>query len=139
MGLDSNLWRVHFTGYCREDIYDFKGRLAHIDSRKVVYVFEEACYWRKNWLVHEWFTRNAQAGQDNNTMFFMTRDDLVRFVDIAKKVLARETWQYACRHLPTKHGYGDGYFYDVDQAIMRIEDELLREPQCSRYCYRGDY
>lgn len=59
-----------------------------IDPNKVVFIVEEAGYWRKANAIHQWFVDYVQDGEDDCKEYYVSTDSLQKLLDTVNKVLA---------------------------------------------------
>ena len=52
-----------------------------------IHVGFEAGYWRKANHIHKWFVTNVQEGKDDCGDYYVRREDLMRLLDICKKII----------------------------------------------------
>ena len=135
MGLDMYLTRK--TYIWEEDRKDFKVSLPpkyNVNVAKINYIEEEAIYWRKANMIHDWFVRNVQNDDDDCGNYYVSKDDLKKLYDIIVEVLINK--KKAEQLLPTASGFFfgdtdyDTFYFDtlVDtkkklKAILDLKDE----------------
>lgn len=93
MGLDMYLSKRKFIGAQYEHrkvsgTVDIKigEKQVPIDFKKLSYVEEEACYWRKANAIHKWFVDNCQEGIDDCREHYVERSDLETLLEKCKAV-----------------------------------------------------
>lgn len=58
-----------------------------LDISKISYLIEEAAYWRKANMVHDWFVNNVQGGEDNCQEYYVDDEKLEELVILCKNIL----------------------------------------------------
>ena len=89
----------------------------------------EAGYWRKANMIHEWFVKNVQGGEDQCRPHYVSREQLQELKETCEQVL--ENRKKAAELLPTQSGfffggtdYDEWYFQDIEATIQIIDDAL---------------
>lgn len=93
MGLDMYLKRKKFIG-AQYEHRNVTGKIEikagekeiPIDFKKVSYIEEDVCYWRKANAIHKWFVDNVQGGVDNCGEYYVSSDDLKELLFKCEKV-----------------------------------------------------
>lgn len=86
MGLDMYLNRRLYTDEYDGIEINLSADLDYINPKNIHYIIERVAYWRKANQIHNWFVENVQGGQDDCGEYFVSRDDLVRLLDVCQKV-----------------------------------------------------
>ena len=113
------------------------------DDSPVKEVQIEAGYWRKANMIHDWFVKNVQGGEDECRPHYVAREQLEELRDLCKQVL--ENRELAPQLLPTASGfffggtdYDEWYFGDLE-ATVRIVDDALALPNSWEFEYRSSW
>lgn len=93
MGLDMYLTRKKYVGANYEHrnikgIIDIKmgDKQIPVDFKKVTYIEEESCYWRKANAIHKWFVDKVQGGIDDCKPYYVELSDLEDLLSLCKEV-----------------------------------------------------
>ena len=124
MGLDMYLTKKHYNG-----------------------AKEEVAYWRKVNMIHYWFVKNVQEGNDNCDEYYVTIEQLQTLLDLCKKV--KEDVELGKELLPTAEGfffgsteYDEYYMENIDYtigALTTIIKKHSEEDLDSDYYYRSSW
>lgn len=113
------------------------------DASPVKEVQIEAGYWRKANMIHDWFVKNVQDGEDECRPHYVGREQLEELRDLCKQVL--ENREKASELLPTASGfffgstdYDEYYFQDLEQTV-EIIDAALELPPSWDFEYRSSW
>jgi hypothetical protein len=117
----------------------------NIDVKKIVYIEEEAGYWRKANMIHNWFVDNVQDGKDDCRDYYVDISKLEELLRICKQVSKNHS--VAEELLPSKSGfffgdtdYDEWYYKDVEETIKLLEDILTKEgSKEAEYYYRSSW
>ena len=93
MGLDMRLTRKKYIG-AQYEHRNVTGKAQiiigdkeiPIDLKKVSYIEEEVCYWRKANQIHKWFVDNIQDCNDDCRSYYVRVQDLENLLKVCKKV-----------------------------------------------------
>lgn len=96
MGLDMYLYKKNYVKnwehQSEEEKHSIKitkgGKETSIKSDRIIYIIEEAGYWRKANAIHQWFVDNVQKGEDDCGNHYVSSDDLKKLLDTVNTVLA---------------------------------------------------
>ena len=145
MGLDMYLRKHIYIGANYSDINGVEGKIeitknGHplpIDFNKVVFIVEEAGYWRKANQIHKWFVDNVQDGEDDCKEHYVSIEQLKELVNICKQIMSAykedkdKGIALAQELLPTQAGfffgstdYDEYYFDDIQDTINQLEPLL---------------
>ena len=120
------------------------GKKIPIDFKRVVYIEEEGCYWRKANQIHKWFVDNVQNGVDNCGDYYVSTKNLQELLDVCKEVKANP--DKAPELLPTQEGfffggteYDEWYFKDIDYTIEQLSKILEEEKQLNEDGFYSDF
>ncbi|MBR1775957.1 hypothetical protein IJ750_02645 [bacterium] len=134
MGLDMYLNKKTYIG-ANYEFNNISGTLAlkrdnvpiPIQLNKVRFILEEQAYWRKANQIHRWFVNNVQKGVDDCGTYEVSGEELLRLVDLCKRVLADHT--LADSLLPSQDGfffgsteYDEYYFEDLENTLEQLKD-----------------
>ena len=93
MGLDMYLSRKKYIGanYEHRNVTGsasimIGGKKIPIDFKKISYIEESVCYWRKANAIHKWFVDNVQEGNDNCRPYWVPIEKLEQLLRICKEV-----------------------------------------------------
>ena len=148
MGLDMYLYRKSWvkTGHYyldehREEIKITRGG-KDVDTSKIRYIIEEACYWRKANAIHRWFVDNVQKGVDDCGEYRVNEETLRDLLNICKEIL--DDHDKAYKLLPTQEGfffgstaYDEYYFSDIQHTYDALLNVL--EDDASEYTYHSSW
>ncbi len=124
MGLDMFLSKKIFIGgnyehrkVTGEINLSADGEPIKVDLKKLVYMEEEAGYWRKANAIHNWFVQNCQDGEDDCRNAYVTISDLKELLSLCNEVL---------NVVRTKQGQVvNGYSFDAEgNKINSYEDGI---------------
>ena len=94
-------------------------------------VFEYVGYWRKAYVIHDWFVENVQDGEDDYEVHAVSKEQLEELRTICKDILSGKTRPEDT--LPDYHGltpnyqeYGEDYMYAL-QTTVEILDKLFAQ------------
>jgi hypothetical protein len=59
-----------------------------IDPDKIVYIIQDAGYWRKANAIHRWFVENVQEGEDDCKEYYVDQEKLKELLRTVEEVLA---------------------------------------------------
>lgn len=139
MGLDSYLKKTKKTNHTIEELVEINNLddlnphteiakdflpLREYEFLKDCYtIFYEVAYWRKFNALHNYFVENHQDGIDECQYTEIFKDDLVKLLNILKKV--KKTKDSSLLKPVGGFFFGstdvdDGYFHDVKNAIKQI-------------------
>lgn len=120
------------------------GKKIPIDFKRIVYIEEEGCYWRKANQIHKWFVDNVQNGVDNCGDYYVSTKNLQELLDVCKEVKASP--DKAPELLPTQEGfffggteYDEWYFKDIDYTIEQLSKILEEEKQLNEDGFYSDF
>lgn len=95
----------------------------------VTYIEQEACYWRKANMIHNWFVQNVQEGVDDCKDYEVTRDKIKELIELCKSVLKDKS--SANIILPARGGfffgstaYDEFYFKDLEYTVETLTKAL---------------
>lgn len=151
MGLDMYLRRKKYIGanYEHRNVTGsaniiIGGKKIPIDFKRIVYIEEEGCYWRKANQIHKWFVDNVQNGVDNCRDYYVSTKNLQKLLDVCKEVKANP--DKAPELLPTQEGfffggteYDEWYFKDIDYTIEQLSRLLEEEKQLNEDGFYSDF
>lgn len=147
MGLDMYLYRRtyvqnwdHMGPEERHEITVSKGgKPTAIDTKRIVYIIEQAAYWRKANAIHAWLVGERD---DNCEEFYVPTERLAELVKLCKTVLADP--KKAEELLPTQSGfffgsteYDEGYIADLQDTVKQLEP--LLSDKGADYRYRASW
>lgn len=96
-----------------------------LDTSKIVYIIEEAGYWRKANAIHRWFVENVQEGRDDCKEYYVSHEKLKDLLDRVEKVLAASKM--------TKGKVVNGYQYkDGKEEPILEEGEYIEDPTVAK-------
>lgn len=138
MGLDMYLTKKTYvknwekTPESDKHYVSVKGPQAkHIDRKRIRYIEEDLCYWRKANHIHKWFVDNVQGGQDNCEEYHLDISKLKQLRDVCYEVMA--DGNKSKELLPTTSGfffgdtdYDDWYFKETTRTYVEL-NELIKE------------
>jgi len=149
MGLDMYLykktyvknWEFHKPGE-RHEVKVSKGGKqldkSIINPEKVVYIIEDAGYWRKANAIHKWFVDNVQDGNDDCGSYCVSREQLENLLELVKQVLADHSKNEEL--LPTESGfffgntdYCDSYYSDLNDTKSILTEALTENGEEFEY------
>lgn len=120
------------------------GKKIPIDFKRIVYIEEEGCYWRKANQIHKWFVDNVQNGVDNCRDYYVSTKKLQELLDVCKEVKANP--DKAPELLPTQEGfffggteYDEWYFENIDYTIEQLSRLLEEEKQLNEDGFYSDF
>lgn len=120
------------------------GKKIPIDFKRIVYIEEEGCYWRKANQIHKWFVDNIQNGVDNCGDYYVSTKNLQKLLDVCKEVKANP--DKAPELLPTQEGfffgnteYDEWYFENIDYTIEQLSKILEEEKQLNEDGFYSDF
>jgi len=94
MGLDMYLTKKTYIGakYEHREVtgtveISVRGEKLPIDFNRIMYIEEEAGYWRKANAIHAWFVENVQGGEDDCKQYYVSRDNMQRLLETVNLVL----------------------------------------------------
>lgn len=96
MGLDMSLYKKHYVKNWnfekpeeKKEVVATKGGLPikGLKTERVAYIVEDVAYWRKANMIHDWFVKNAQDGEDDCRNAYVSFEQLQELRDTCKKVL----------------------------------------------------
>lgn len=97
--------------------------------------YEEIGYWRKANQIHKWFVDNVQDGVDDCGEYKVTKEQLIELRNRCEAVLNNNVLSEDL--LPTQSGfffgdtgYGQGYYYDLENTKRIIDDILENKSYC---------
>lgn len=139
MGLDMYLHRKIYIGgnyksnQISGEISIFKnGNKFPLSLEKVIYVEEDAIYWRKVNAIHAWFVENVQNGEDDCWQYPVSIEDLENLLSTIKSVL--ENHELSQKLLPCEDGfffgdteYGEYYFSELERTKNELE-KIVNDP-----------
>lgn len=103
---------------------NLKRNLKGIDLTKVMYITEEAGYWRKANQIHQWFVDNVQDGEDDCGTYDVSLEKLKELKALCNKVLKSsklvETGE-------TYKVYDLAKGKEVEEKSYRLEDSKVAE------------
>lgn len=154
MGLDQYLYRRHYVEQWDHiapekqfSVTVTQGGEPYeaIDPKRVTFVTETICYWRKANEIHRWFVDNVQDGNDDCREYYVTREQLEELLVIVEAVL--EDPSQAAELLPTQPGfffgstdYDDWYFENLKHTKTMLREALDRpKALMSDYFYRASW
>ena len=120
------------------------GKAVHdIDTKKIVYIEEDAGYWRKANQIHNWFVTNVQDGLDDCRSYSVERTQLEELLSLVKEVIKKPAKAHSL--LPVKDGflfgndeYDEYYFKDLTMTKKMLED-ILKEPDNGEFYYQSSW
>ena len=133
MGLDMYLNKRVFIGAAYDhrevsgviDIMQGSKQIP-IEFSKVMYVVEEAGYWRKANQVHNWFVENVQGGKDDCREYYVSSEQLMRLKEVCEEALRTRNSGL----IPPKSGFFfgstevDNYYWDDLERTVEILSNL---------------
>ena len=138
MGLDMYLTKKHYVknwDHMKPEerhtvtVVRGDGQPTSIDPTRVVYVEEEAAYWRKANAIHGWFVRHVQDGVDDCKAYYVDREALHTLLDQCTRVMLDP--DCAPVELPTQSGflfgdtnYDSNYRADLQETITQLTKAL---------------
>lgn len=104
-----------------------------INKKKIIYIIEQAGYWRKANAIHNWFVENCQGGKDDCEEYHVSSENLEKLRDLCKKVLAGDCIK-AHELLPTREGfffggkeYDEYYASDLKDTVEFLDEALKND------------
>lgn len=151
MGLDMYLRRKKYIGanYEHRNVtgnvkIKIGGKEIPVDFKRLTYIEEEGCYWRKANQIHKWFVDNVQDGNDNCGYYYVSTKSMKELLDLCKEV--KENPSKAPELLPTQDGfffggteYDEWYFKDIDYTIDELTRLLDEEKQMNEDGFYSDF
>ena len=151
MGLDMYLTKSRYVGaeYEHRNVtgtIDIKidGKPLPIKFKRVSYIDEAVCYWRKANQIHAWFVENVQDGEDNCARYYVDLEDLQELLNLCKQVQADHS--RAEELLPSQSGfffgnteYDEWYFQDIDNTVAMLTDLLAEDNSGCDFYYRSSW
>ena len=150
MGLDMYLTKKVYVGANYEhngvtgtiDVYK-NGEKVNVNFGKVVYIEEDAGYWRKANAIHNWFVENVQGGVDECQTSYVDQDDLKVLLELVNEVLNDHS--LADELLPTTSGcffgntdYDEWYFNGLENT-KEILENILEDESGGEYYYSSSW
>ena len=139
MGLDMFLYKKTLIEHDGDREIELIGLPDHIEPCKVVYIVEDAGYWRKANAIHRWFVQHVQAGQDNGGTYCVRHEQLQQLLNAVETVLALP--ERAHEVLPTQAGfffgnteYGEGYWNDLRETKRIVRQAVSHKQSEFEYC-----
>ena len=94
MGLDSYIIKKYYIGANFEhrqitgsiDIYE-RGKKINIDLNEVRYIECQVAYFEYATMIHDWFVKNVQAGEDDCSQYYVEREQFKQLLETCEKVL----------------------------------------------------
>jgi hypothetical protein len=93
---------------------------TEFDPDKIVYVIQEAGYWRKANAIHRWFVENVQDGEDDCKEYYVSAEKLKTLLDVVKQVLTAS--ELVDGTVVNGYTYKDGKEVPVTEAGKVIKD-----------------
>lgn len=81
MGLDQYLYRI---------VWDYEDQVKHLASKEIgkpVGIVSELCYWRKCWMIHDWFEHKCMNPVGNTDYSKVWGKDLKELCEVCGKVV----------------------------------------------------
>lgn len=151
MGLDMYLKRKKYVG-AQYEHRNVTGSISikigdkelPIDFKKVSYIEEAVCYWRKANAIHKWFVENVQKNVDDCGDYYVETEQLKELLELCKQVKDNPT--QANELLPTTSGfffgsteYDEWYFEDINETIKKIEKILEEEEELNKLGFYSEF
>ena len=103
----------------------------HINRKRIRYIEEDLCDWRKANHIHKWFVENVQSGKDDCEEYYLDVSKLKQLRDVCYEVMV--DGKKAKDLLPTTSGfffggtdYDDWYFQETTRTYVEL-NELIKE------------
>jgi hypothetical protein len=141
MGLDQHLFKKTYVknwSFMNEDeLHQITVKKAgkvrkDIDKKKITYIVEECCYWRKANQIHRWFVENAQNGVDDCGEHYVSLEQIEKLVSICETVLAAKNEVLSASLLPPMEGcffgsyaFDDWYYQNVSNTIDQLKECII--------------
>jgi len=143
MGLDMYLYRKTYVGLRDRSSVVIEG-IPGVDPEKIRYVVEEAIYWRKSNMIHNWFVEHVQGGIDDCGSYPVSYDELHNLYATIVKVLKPKKKSARIKKaqelLPPLGGPFFGgteieywYWKDLEQTQDELKELLVRDFQKDSY------
>jgi hypothetical protein len=100
-----------------------------VNLKRVTYIEEELCYWRKSNQIHAWFVDNVQDGNDDCRNYYVDIEHIKELLSLCEAV----TKQKDPSLLPSRGGFffgstdADEYYYDDIKRTSRELRKVIRE------------
>lgn len=134
MGLDMTLYKkTYIWNEDRKNIKittkgeasaSLKRTIRDIDLKNVMYITEEAGYWRKANQIHQWFVDNVQNGEDDCGTYYVSTEKLKELRRLCREVLR------SCKLVDsgeTRKVYDLDKGEEVEEKVMKIKDTSVAE------------
>lgn len=112
MGLDMWLYGVKYNS----------ARLNNTDKTTIVHTQE--LYWRKADMIHNWFVKNVQNGEDDCRTYEVSHMVLENLVNDCQRVI--DNPEKASEILYSYYYYDDWYFNELKRTVREIK-KLLKQ------------
>ena len=109
---------------------ELEGRTGTFEDRSCVQQIEISVgYWRKANMIHDWFVKNVQGGEDQCNPHHVAREQLIELKELCQQVLDNK--KLAAELLPTASGfffgstdYDEWYFKDLENTVAILDRTL---------------
>lgn len=149
MGLDMYLYRrtyvqnwEHHPPSRRYDITVAKGgKPTAIDPKRINYIIEEVCNWRKANAIHNWFVKNVQGDIDDCREATLEREQLAELLGLIGKVLESKN----AEDLPPTEGFFfgstevDEYYFTELERTQKVLTAVLAEESDGDFYYHSSW
>lgn len=100
-----------------------------VNLKRVTYIEEELCYWRKSNQIHAWFVDNCQDGVDDCKPYYVDIEQIKELLSLCEAVTKEKDPSL----LPSRGGFffgstdADEYYYDDIKRTSRELRKIIRE------------
>jgi hypothetical protein len=144
MGLDMYLSKRAYVRRDERNQLRITGLKRKFDGSKVLYIAEDAGYWRKANQIHNWFVQNVQRSRDDCHEYHVSHDQLKELLRLVEEVLADHS--KSGELLPAVEGYFFGsteydewYFSNVEETQKILIEALADEDESIDFTYRSSW